>query len=199
MDTIENQPKQGADTTADLTKKKPQEGVLKVKSSTVSSDEGKLAAGISTTGLRTKRNSGAQRKKLVKERKMKEGTWIEKPNRNTPPSQDRGTDGNSGGVKRPHSDSNTPPKEKKQPKRPRSTQVRTGTYKEAVVGIKMEIVHRLHPDVNLDQAQTDTIQEKLLPAIDANPLEEAPPQFLYSKFAQGVFWITCAINLQRPG
>jgi hypothetical protein len=46
--------------------------------------------------------------------------------------------------------------------------------------------------VNLDQAQIDTIQEKLLQAIDANPLEEAPPQFLYSRFAQGVFWITCA-------
>ena len=35
------------------------------------------------------------------------------------------------------------------------------------------------------------IQERLLNAVDSNPLEEAPPQFLYSKFAQGVFWITC--------
>ena len=70
--------------------------------------------------------------------------------------------------------------------------MQTGTYKEAAVGIKMAIVHRLHPDVHLDQAQTDIIQEKLLNAVDANPLEEAPPQFLYSKFGQGVFWITCA-------
>jgi hypothetical protein len=62
--------------------------------------------------------------------------------------------------------------------------VQTETYKEAVVGIKVAIMHRLHPDVNLDQAQIDTIQEKLLQAIDANPLEKAPPQFLYSKFAQ---------------
>jgi hypothetical protein len=69
--------------------------------------------------------------------------------------------------------------------------VHNGTYKETVLGIKMAIVHSLHPDVNLDQAQTDTIQEKLLQAIDVNPLEEAPPQFLFSKFAQGVFWITC--------
>jgi hypothetical protein len=45
------------------------------------------------------------------------------------------------------------------------------------------IVHRLHPDVNLDQAQTDIIQEELLKALDANPMQEAPPQFLYSKFA----------------
>jgi hypothetical protein len=53
--------------------------------------------------------------------------------------------------------------------------VQTGTYKEAVVGIKMAIVHRRHPDVNLDQAQTDKIQEELLKAIDANPMKEAPP------------------------
>jgi hypothetical protein len=36
------------------------------------------------------------------------------------------------------------------------------------------------------------IQVKLLTAVDANPSGETPPQFLYSKFAQGVFWITCA-------
>ena len=88
------------------------------------------------------------------------------------------------GCKRPHSDSSTPSQEKQQPKKPRSTQVQTGTYKEAAVGIKMTIVHRLHPAIHLDQAQTE---ERLLNAVDANPLEEAPPQFLYSKFAQGVF------------
>jgi hypothetical protein len=140
MDTIEKEPKQGADTTADLSKQKPQEEVLKLISSTACSDEEKLAAGISTIGPQTKRISEAQKRKFLRERKMKEGTWIEKPNRNTPPSQDRGTAGNSGGVKRPHTDSSTPPKEKQQPKRPRSTQVQTGTCKEAVVGIKMAIV-----------------------------------------------------------
>ena len=56
----------------------------------------------------------------------------------------------------------------------------------------MAIVHRHHPNVNLDQAQTDIIQVKLPIVVDANPLEEAPTQFLYSKFVQGVFWITCA-------
>jgi len=69
--------------------------------------------------------------------------------------------------------------------------VHTGIYKEVVVGIKMAIVHKLHPDVHLDQAQNDIIQEKLLNAVDANPLEEAPTKFLCSRFAQGVFWITC--------
>jgi hypothetical protein len=72
---------------------------------------------------------------------MKEGTWmVEKPKRRTPPSQDKGTAGSSGGVKRPHSDSSTPSQEKQQRKTRRSTQVQTGTYKEAVVGIKMTIV-----------------------------------------------------------
>jgi hypothetical protein len=101
----------------------------------------KLAAGISKIGLQAKRISGAQRKKLVRERNMKEGTWmVEKPKRKTLPSQDKGRAGSSGGVKRPHSYSSTPSQEKQQPKKPRSTQVQTGTYNEAVVGIKMAIV-----------------------------------------------------------
>jgi hypothetical protein len=118
--------------------------------STISSDEEKLAAGISMIGLQAKRLSGTQRKKLVREIKM-EGYWMAyKPKRNTTPSQDKGRAGSSGGVKRPHSDSSTPSQEKQQPKKPRSTQVQTGTYKEAVVGINMAIVHRIHPDVYLD-------------------------------------------------
>jgi hypothetical protein len=63
---------------------------------------------------------------------------IEKPKRKIPPSQDKGTAGSSGGEKRPHSDSSTPSQEKQE--KPRSTYVQTGTYKEAVVGIKMAIV-----------------------------------------------------------
>jgi hypothetical protein len=141
-----------------------------------------------------------QRKKLIRERKMKEGTWTaEKPKRKAPPSQDKGTVGSSWGVKRPHSDSSTPSQEKQQPKKPRNTQQQTGTYKEAAVGIKMVIVHRHHPDISLDQVQTDIIQAKLLIAVDANPLEEAPLQFLYSKFAQGVFWFTCANEPTKAG
>jgi hypothetical protein len=124
-----------------LLKQKSQKEVLKSKPSTASSDEEKLAAGISTIEKQKKRLSGAQRKKLVKKRKMKEGTWmLGKPKWKTPPSQDKGKFGSSGGVKRPHSDSSTPSQEKLQPKKPRSTRVQTGTYKEAVVGIKMAIV-----------------------------------------------------------
>jgi hypothetical protein len=159
--------------------KKPQEEVLESKPSTASSDEEKLAASQETLW--------STEEKARPEKKMEEGTWMaEKPKRKTPPSQDKGTAGNSGDVKRPHSHSSTPSQEKQKPKKSRNTQVQTGTYKEAAVGIKTAIVHRHHPDVSLDQAQTDIIQAKILTAVDANPLEEAPPQFLYSKFAQGV-------------
>jgi hypothetical protein len=56
----------------------------------------------------------------------------------------------------------------------------------------MEVIHRCHPDVKLDQSQADLIQVKLLSAVDVNPLGEVPSQFLYSRFAQGIFWITWA-------
>jgi hypothetical protein len=91
--------------------------VVDVKSSVASSDE-RLAAGISTIGLQPKKLSGAQRKRLFRERKMRDGTWTEKkPPRKTPSSQDKGTVGSSGGVKRPHSDSSTPSLVKQQPKK----------------------------------------------------------------------------------
>jgi hypothetical protein len=93
--------------------------VVDLKSSVASSDEERLAAGISTMGLQTKRLSGAQRIRLIRERKMREETWTEKkPPRKTPSSQDKGMVGGSGGVKRPHSDSSTPSLEKQQPKNP---------------------------------------------------------------------------------
>jgi hypothetical protein len=43
------------------------------------------------TTMQTKRLSGAQWKKLIKAKKMKEGTWtVEKPTGKTPSSQDMG-------------------------------------------------------------------------------------------------------------
>jgi hypothetical protein len=126
----------------------------------------------------------------MKEKKMKEGTWtVEKPQRRTPPSKDKRTTRCSEGVKRPHSDSSTPPLETQQPKNPRNTKVQTEVYKEAVTGIKRAIIHRRNSEAKLDQSQANIIQEKLL---DVNPVEEIPPQFLQSRFAQGVYWINCA-------
>jgi regulation of enolase protein 1 (concanavalin A-like superfamily) len=123
-------------------------------------------------------------KRLIREREMKEGTWTDKkPPRKTPSSQEMGVVGGSGVVNRPYSDWSTPSLEKEQPKKPRNTQVQTESYKEAVAGIKMAVIHKRYPDVKLDQAQADLIQVKLLSAVDVNPSGEAPLQFLYSKFA----------------
>jgi hypothetical protein len=135
----------------------------------------------------------------MRERKMREGPWTaEKPPRKTPSSQAKGAAGSSGSVKRPHSNSSTPSQEK-QPKRPRSTKVQIASFKEAVTGIKMATIQRCDPDESLDHSQTEIIDEKLLTAVDANPAGETPPQFLHSKFAQGVLWITCANESTKIG
>ena len=55
--------------------------------------------------------------------------------------------------------------------------MQTETYQEAVVGIKMAIIHRHHRDVKMDQIQNDIIQEKLSTPVNTNPSEEIPPQF----------------------
>jgi hypothetical protein len=43
----------------------------------------------------------------------------------------------------------------------------------------------------LDQAPVDLNQGKPLAAVDVNPSGEKLPQFLHSKFAQGIFRINC--------
>jgi len=191
--------KQGADFSVDLPKQpQPQLEVVESKTSAASPAEERLGAGVPTTGLQTKRLSGAQQKRLTCERKMKEGTWKDKrpPGKTSSPRTKDMAKG-SGGMKRPHSDSNTPSRDAQQTKKPRNTQVQTAAYKEAVIGIKMAITHKHHPEVTLDKGQHEIIQAKLLTAVDGNPLGETPLQFLYSKFAQGVFWITCANKFSK--
>jgi hypothetical protein len=61
-----NRTTQGAATTADLLlQQQPEMKDVEQKPSAASSDEERLAAGISTIGLQTKRLSGAQRKRLT--------------------------------------------------------------------------------------------------------------------------------------
>jgi hypothetical protein len=75
---FEIEPKQVATTSADLFQQEPHEEVTDLKSSVASSDEERLAAGISKIGLQTKRLFEAQWKRLTRERKMREGTWMGK-------------------------------------------------------------------------------------------------------------------------
>jgi hypothetical protein len=130
MDTRGMELKQGA--AADLLQQGPHIEVADWGNSAVSSDEERLAAGISTIGLQAKGPSGAQRRRLTREGVMKEGTWTaERPPGGAPSSRVQGPAGGGGGVKGPHLDSSTPSLEGQQPKtKPRNTQVRTETYKE---------------------------------------------------------------------
>ena len=65
-DTNVKELKQGASKIADLLQRSSQDEVLEPKPSTASSDEKRLAAGISTIGLQTKKLSGAQKRRLRK-------------------------------------------------------------------------------------------------------------------------------------
>jgi hypothetical protein len=78
MDTSNFETEQGAVNPVDLSQPKPHVEVKEQTSTAVSSDEENLAVGISTIGLQAKRLSRAQRKKLMKARKMREGTWMER-------------------------------------------------------------------------------------------------------------------------
>jgi hypothetical protein len=49
--------------------------VIDPKPSADSSDKERLAFGISTIGLQTKRLSMAQRRKITRERRIREGNW----------------------------------------------------------------------------------------------------------------------------
>jgi hypothetical protein len=140
MNTNTFEIKQGAAATADLSQQEPHVKAVDLKSSVASSDEERLAAGISTIGLQSKRLSGAQQKRLTRERKMREGTWTEKKTpRKTPSSQDKGAVGSTGGVKRPHSDSGTPSSEKQQPKTPGTLKCRLGRIRKLLLASRWQL------------------------------------------------------------
>jgi hypothetical protein len=89
MDMNTFEPEQEEAAPADLLRQEPHVEVVRSKSSVDLSDEERLAAGVSMTGLQTKKLSEVQRKGLTRERKMKEGTWMDKkPPRKAPSSQE---------------------------------------------------------------------------------------------------------------
>jgi hypothetical protein len=191
---------EGTAVAADLLQQDSYGEAVGSKPSVVSPDKQRMAAGVSTIRLQTKRLSGSQWKNLIKARKMKEGTWtVEKPPRKTPSSQEKGTAGSSGDMKRPHSDSCTPPSTNQQPKKPRSTQQQTRSYKEAVVGIKIVAIYKRHPEVKLDQAPVDLIQGKILAAVDANPQGRCLRSFYSLNLHTVYFGLTVQINPLRSG
>jgi hypothetical protein len=140
---FETESSQGTVTSVDLLQQDPTEESADPKPSVVSSEEEKLATGVSAIGLKTKRLSGAQRRKLNKEKKIQEGTWMERiPPSKDPKSGERSEAGGSGGVKRMHSDLSTPATERRHSKKPRNAEAQTGSDTEAVAGIKMAVIDK---------------------------------------------------------
>ena len=77
--------------------------------------------------------------------------------------------------------------------------MQTATYKEAVTGIKMAIIHRHHLDAKLDETQSDIIQTKPLTAVDANPSGEIPPNCYILNLHREYFGSPVQMNLQKTG
>jgi hypothetical protein len=180
---FETESSHGTVTSVDLLRQDPTEESAEPKPSVASPEEEKLATGVSAIGLKIKRLSGAQRRKLNREKKKKEGTWMErKPPSKYPKSGARSDAGSIGSVKRPHSDSSKPTMKRQHSKKPRSAVAQTGSYTEAVAGIKMAVIDKRHPEVKLDQTQAEIIQAKLVAAVHAHPVEETPLRYLNSKF-----------------
>lgn len=145
------------------------------------------SADLTRENSQTKRLSGAQRKKLVKAQKIAAGTWTERKPRSRP--LQGGGAAPAVSSKRPQSGSPTKPN----PKRARNAPAQTGSYRDAMTGIRMAVINANHPDTMLNQAQADLIQNKLVAAIDAIPVGEASPRFQrYPKFEGGILSIACA-------
>jgi hypothetical protein len=99
MDTREMKLKQGA--AADLLQQGPHVEVAESGTSALSSDEERLAAGISTIGLQAKGPSGAQWRRLSREGGMKEGTWMAERPLGGAPSRVKGMAGGWGSEETP--------------------------------------------------------------------------------------------------
>jgi hypothetical protein len=129
----------------------------------------------------TKSELNARTPKVNRERKMGEWTWAErKPPAKTPSSQDQVCSGEQWGCEKTSCKFEHTIIGKTATEKVRNTQVQTGSYKKAVVGIKMAIIHRRLSEVKLDQTHVDMIQAKLLTAVDTNPSGQTPPQVLHS-------------------
>lgn len=149
-----------------------------------------LSKEMEKIGLVTKRLSGAQRKKRLKERKMAEGTWTKEN-----PAKIRGkeTGKPTGGQKRNRSESQTPP-QATTAKKSRSGPPPTGTFSEVAKGIRVAIIQRRHPDESMNKEQADLVQNTIVEAIFSTPSgsTSSPPQFLRTNLSAGILWMTCA-------
>ena len=149
-----------------------------------------LSKRMDKIGLVTKRLSGAQRKKRVRERNTAEGTWTKEN-----PAKIRGkeTGKPTGGQKRNRSESQTSP-QATTAKKSRSGPPPTGTFSEVAKGIRLAVIQRRHPDECMNQEQADLVQNAIVEAMFSNPSgsTSSPSQFLRTNLSAGILWMTCA-------
>jgi Domain of unknown function (DUF4780) len=172
----------------------------------------KLSGELQKVDLQRKRPSGAQRRKFVREQKKAAGKWTEKkphkPSRQggsgrpaTEPSRKSlGKDsrketpkqgGRDEGKKRPRLSDDTPP-QAREPKRIRSVNQQTGSFRDATRNLGVAIIDRRYPETQLDQGQANLIQTRLEEEVFNTPGgSEDIIQFQRTTFASGALWVTC--------
>ncbi|CAH1111716.1 unnamed protein product [Psylliodes chrysocephalus] len=96
---------------------------------------------------RPKKPSGAERRQLLKERKMAAGTWTEEnPHKNAAQKRSqRREDQTKKGDKRPQSESQAPPT-RNGTKRARNTPASAGSYSDTLRGIRLAVIQSRHPE-----------------------------------------------------
>ncbi|CAH1099230.1 unnamed protein product [Psylliodes chrysocephalus] len=140
------------------------------------------------------KSSGAERKKLLKERKMAAGTWTEENlHKNAAQKRTQRKENQpKKGDKRPRSKSQTPPT-RSRTKRARNAPASAGSYSDTLRGIRLTVIQRRHPDTTLDQAQEDLVQETLMERLYAAASGSGgAPQFHRTSFSAEVIWISYA-------
>lgn len=144
-------------------------------SSSKPSEEGQKAIKSMTASLKgiklKKRLSGAQKKKLTREKKMAEGTWVEKPK-----------------VKKRQ---NTGEPQGPASKTAKSDRPKGETYRQALTAVKMAIVPEGYPETKLSEEQALDLELKITNQIRRNP-EGFAPTFLYCRLENGALIINCA-------
>lgn len=122
-----------------------------------------------------KRLSGAQKKKLAREKKMAEGTWVEKPK----PKQ-RGEKRQSQRMEQDVA-----------PKAARKEGPEGITFKEALTAVKMAVILEGHPLERLSEEQALDLEFLITEKISRNE-EGFVPTFLSCRLENGALIINCA-------
>ena len=125
--------------------------------------------------IKIKKNmSGAQRKRLTKERKVADGTWVPKPQH--PKGEKRQAQRMEQGMASKNAKRDRPGGE---------------TYREALTAVKMAVLLEGHPNKRLSEEQSTDLELLITEKISKNE-EGFAPTFLSCRLENGAFIINCA-------